>query len=477
MDVLWKPHPGPQENFCSRGEFEVLYGGSAGPGKTSCLVIEAIRYVGVPGYKALILRRTFPQLQEIIDRCWDYYPALGGIYKATEHRWYFPSGAFVVLGHMQHENDKYNYQGKEFHFVGFDELTQFLESQYLYLHSRCRTVNPAIIPRIRSTTNPGGIGHVWVKSRFYSPMPAGTAYVDPETGLSRVFIPGRIEDNPTIIENDPLYVKRLLNLPLVERMRLLEGNWDIFEGQCFRELDQAVHGCEPFPIPEHWKKYCAFDWGFAKPFSVGWYAQDHDGTLYRYREWYGCKNGEEDVGIRLETRKIAEGILEREKEKVSLRVADPAIWNRVPLPGGGQGPSVQEDMAKQGVYFVKANNDRLQGKLQVHARMGMDVETGSDGEITASYPRLKVFNTCTHFWRTMLSLQEDPRKPEDVDTDSEDHVYDEFRYMCMQRMVKTRVEKKAPAGTFQAERRRLIKARKYARQRGVSLASAYTTVR
>ena len=135
-NIAWKPHPGPQENFCSRGEFEVLFGGAAGPGKTDCLIMETARDVDHPRYSGLILRRTFPQLQEIIDRTRHWYPMVspGAEYRATEHRWRFPSGATITLGHMQHEGDKYNYHGKEFQFVGFDELTMFTESQYLFLH-------------------------------------------------------------------------------------------------------------------------------------------------------------------------------------------------------------------------------------------------------------------------------------------------------------------------------------------------------
>src|SRR3990172_848697 len=138
---MWRPHDGAQTQFLSRGEFEVLYGGAAGPGKTDCLIAAATRYIEHQDYKGLILRRTFPQLQEIIDRCFQRYPELGGVYRSTEHRWYFPSGATISLGHMQHENDMYNYQGKEFQFIGTDELTHFTEKQYLYMFSRCRSVN------------------------------------------------------------------------------------------------------------------------------------------------------------------------------------------------------------------------------------------------------------------------------------------------------------------------------------------------
>jgi len=156
--VAWTPHEGPQTNYLSRGEFEVLFGGAAGPGKTECLVMDAGRDTDLKNHKALLLRRTFPQLQEIIDRCFIWYPMLGGTYRSTEHRWYFPSGSTIQLGHMQHELDMYNYQGKEFSFIGFDELTHFTEKQYLYLFSRCRSPDPLIKCHVRATSNPGGQG-------------------------------------------------------------------------------------------------------------------------------------------------------------------------------------------------------------------------------------------------------------------------------------------------------------------------------
>src|SRR3990167_6785536 len=177
---MWTPHSGKQTEFCSRGEFEVLFGGAAGGGKTDALIALATRHIAKSNYKALLLRRTFPQLQEIIDRCFKNYLELGGIYRATEHRWIFPSGALIDLGHMQHEQDKYNYQGKEYHKIGVDELTQFTETQYTYLFSRLRTTDTDITPQMLSTTNPGGIGHHWVRERFVTIVTHGHQYIDPK---------------------------------------------------------------------------------------------------------------------------------------------------------------------------------------------------------------------------------------------------------------------------------------------------------
>ena len=477
---MWKPFPGAQERFCRRGDFEVLFGGSAGPGKTDCIVAEAARFVHMPAYRAVLFRRTFPQLQEIIDRCFKLYPTIWGMWVATDKRWYFPSGSFVALSHLQHENDKYNHQGKEYHFAGFDELTQFTETQYLYLHSRVRTTDPNIPKRIRASTNPGGIGHKWVKERFIDPMPPTKSYIDPDTGKSRCYIPATIEDNPALFENDPDYVIQLEALPEIEKLRLRYGIWDAFEGQVFSELSQRVHGCEPFEIPPEWTKFMVFDWGFSKPFSVGWYAVDYDGVIYRYREWYGCEEGEADKGLRMTNDQIAQGIFDREKERIDERVADPAIWSRTPskMKGGIQGPSVFEDLSQHGLFFLKADNDRIQGKLQVHKRLELEHEIDNDtGEVIAQTPRVQIFNDQKHFWRTVPEMRQDENNPEDVDTDQEDHIYDEFRYACMYRPIIVKQKDKAPAGSFVAERNRLVKAKKYARRHGVSLTVAYQRVR
>jgi len=478
---MWRPFPGGQTEFLARSEFEVLYGGRAGPGKTDCLVAAMTDGTHNPRYRGLILRRTFPNLQEIIDRCFLLYPEMGATYRATEHRWYWPNGATIQLGHMQHENDKYNYQGKEYHKVGFDELTQFSSTQYTYLFSRVRTTDPEIIPQVLSTTNPGGIGHYWVKERFITNTEWGKTHLDPKTGLSRIFIPGRREDNPALFENDPSYLQRLEELPEIERLRLMDGVWDAFEGQVFTELSQRIHGCQPFDIPPEWEKVCLLDWGYAKPFSVGWYAIDYDGIAYRYREWYGAKDGAEvDVGLKMSAFEVARGILDRENEKVSYRIADPSIWH--PRPEGRRGESrgvtIQEDMASEGVFFIKADNDRLQGKMQVHKRLRIEEDIDNEtGEIVTEHPVFQCFNNCHHFWRTMLMMRESTRNPEDVDTDQEDHIYDEFRYFCMSRPVRPKKVERIPVGSFQSTRKRLIRAKDYARRHGVSLETAYGRTR
>lgn len=478
----WIPHPGAQTDFCSRGEFEVLFGGQAGPGKTDCLIALATRFIEFPTYKAIIFRRTFPQLQEIIDRCWVLYPTLGGVYRSTEHRWYFPGGAIIALSHMQHEADMYNHQGKEYQGIFIDELTHFMERMYLYMFSRVRSTDPRIPARIRSTSNPGGIGHLWVKERFVTNAIHGSTFIDPGTGLSRVFIPGTRKDNPTLSLNDPGYESRLDSLPNIERLRLKEGVWDAFEGQVFTELSMRTHGIEPFDIPPEWEKWFVFDWGYSKPFSCGWYAMDYDGKVFRYREWYGCKEGEHDVGLKMNASDVARGILSREKpgEKIRLRIADPSIWNILPDTRRNEvrGPSIYDDMMTEGVFFLKADNDRAQGKLQMHKRLTLEEEINTEtGEIIKQEAQFFAFNDQKAFWRTLPEMREDPNNPNVLLEDTEDHVADEFRYSCMFKPVKPKRVEKIQPGTFAHTRNKFIRAKKYARTHGVSIETAYQRIR
>jgi hypothetical protein len=473
--------------FCSRPEFEVLYGGAAGGGKSDCLIAEATRYVNVPGYKAIIFRRTFPQLQEIIDRCWNLYPKIGGVYKASEHRWYWDTGAFVQLSHMQHETNKYDHQGKEYHSAFFDEATQFLESQYIYIHSRVRNPPPGVQLRIRSTTNPGGVSHVFFKKRFIDIADPCTPYIDPVTGQSRCFVPATVYDNPTIMESDPLYIRRLEALPEIERRRLLYGEWSIFEGQAIPELSDAFHGCDPFEIPPSWRKVMVFDWGSSKPFACLYCAIDHDGFPYVYRAFYGMKDGDPEQGLRMTNVEICRKIIEIENgERIHLRVADPACWGPTKIKGNQiLGPSFASDASKEGLFFVKADNDRIRGRQQVHLRLSADVETDKEGAEIAKHPRVAIFRRdglggvgVVRLWEELQSLREDEKNPEDVDTRQADHLYDCFRYFCMSRPITPKVPKKGPPpGSFAYERARYIRAKRYAQQQGISIGAAYSKIR
>jgi hypothetical protein len=503
---VWKPFPGPQETFCSRGEFEVLFGGAKSPGKTDCLIADATHGISHPRYRAAILRRTYPRLQEIIDRCHEIYPRLGGEYHTQEHRWWFPGGAKILLGQCQHEESKRDYHGKEFHYIGFDELTEFSDTQYLFILANIRCSVPGLRLLIRATTNPGGIGHVWVKKRFVDACmsPGKTTYVDangdtremaipgvyldPVTQESRCFVPATVYDNARIMKHDPGYVRRLEGLPELERKRFLLGLWEVFEGQSFPELSQQTHGCEPFQIPDSWEKFMVFDWGYSRPWAALWFAVDYDGVVYLYRAWYGMlkdSNGEYDPnkGARQTNTEICRVIIEQEKERLAYRVADPAVWGPTKVKGSNTvlGPSFIEDASKEGLYFLRADNDRARGKAQVHMRLKVEQHEDEEGNVELEPPRFVIFNSdengergVKRYWDEMQALVDSERNVEDVDTDQPDEGYDCTRYAFMSRPLTPKPIKRIPPGSFAAERDRLIRARKYARRHGVSLSAAYS---
>jgi hypothetical protein len=211
-----------------------------------------------------------------------------------------------------------------------------------------------------------------------------------------------------------------------------------------------------------------------------WFAVDFDGTIYLYRELYGCKEKEHDAGLRQTNTEICNAVIGAEKEKITFRVADPACWSPTKLKGSNvnHGPSFVEDAGKEGLFFLKADNDRIRGKQQCHQRFMLETETDEKtGEVLKEYPRFVAFNDCQHWWRTMTQLREDMKNPEDVDTAQEDHHYDTTRYAFMSRPIIPKRRVTVPQGTFQAERQRYIKAKKYAMRHGVSVEAAYSRVR
>ncbi len=447
--VIWRPQE-RQAAFMARPEDEALYGGAAGGGKSEALIMEALRQIHLPTYKGLILRKTYPQLSELIDKSLRYYPLVdrGATYNATAHVWRFSSGAKILFGSLGHERDKFNYQGQAYDFIAFDELTQFSFEEYSYLFSRNRPNGPGTRCYIRATANPGGVGHGWVKERFITPAPAMTTLWDTVTvrhpdgheetrHRSRIFVPSTVFDNRVLMENDPGYLGRLAALPEAERKALLYGDWDSFSGQVFTEWrnDPAhyadrvgTHVISPFRIPPAWTVWRGFDWGYTRPFSVGWYAVDHDGRMYRIRELYGCRAGENgnpipNTGVCKNADEIAREIRRIEREDPNLMgrhihgVADPAIYQR------NGGASIGELMEREGVFWERADNTRVAGKQQLHNRLAFDEQ---------GIPMLYIFSTCRHFIRTLPALVYSQMDVEDVDTSGEDHIYDECRYVCME---------------------------------------------
>lgn len=451
-NIIWTPQP-KQAVFMARPEYEALYGGAAGGGKSDALIIEALRQVHIPHYKALILRKTYPQLSELIDKSLNYYPRVcnKAKYNASKHTWTFPSGAKIIFGSLQHTNDRLKYQGLSFDGVFFDELTHFSYDEYSYLFSRNRPNGPGTRVYIRATANPGGVGHGWVKERFVTaakpmtPIEQEIKWIDragqEHTAIQkRIFVPSSVFDNPALLANDPQYVQRLASMPEAEKKALLYGDWDSFSGQVFTEWRddpdhyedrKNTHVIAPFKIPDSWAIWCAMDWGYSKPFAVGWYAVDHERRMYHIKEFYGCTDTP-NTGIKWEPTAVARAIKDIEAQDPNLkgkrinRVGDPAIW------GSDGTESIGALFERERVYFDKGDHARIDGKMQIHHRLAFNEE---------GIPLLYVFNTCKHFVRTIPALVYDETHVEDVATDGEDHIYDEFRYVAMMNPIAPPVRK------------------------------------
>lgn len=447
--IIWQPQP-KQLEMLKRGEDEGCYGGAAGGGKSDYLVIQALSQVHIPHYRGLILRKTIPELQDIIDRSIELYSKAypRAKFNDNKHTWTFPSGAKIQFGSMHHSKDKYKYQGKRYNFIGFDELTHFTWEEYSYLLSRNRAGGGGAKQFIRCTCNPGGIGMGWVKNHFVrAGAPGEVIWQQYKINLpdgsvksywrSKVFIQSSVFDNRILLENDPNYLANLASMNENDRKALLYGDWDTFAGQVFIEWkndcehykDQKFsHVIDPFLIPNSWKIIRSFDWGYSRPFSVGWHAVDYDGRYYRIRELYGC-TATPNTGVKWTPQQIAQKILEIEKTDDNLRghdiygVADPAIFEK------SNGQSIAEQFAACGVYWKRGDHSRIPGKIQYHYRFAFDGN---------GIPMLYIFSNCKDFIRTIPNLVYSESKVEDIDTTQEDHIYDECRYALMENLISRR---------------------------------------
>ena len=372
-----------------------------------------------------LLRRTLPELRA--NHILPLQRELAGyaVWSGAERAFRFPNGSRLVMGYCDSDSDCAQYQGQEYEVIGFEEATNFEPDWLTFIATCLRTTRTDFVPRIYYTCNPGGPGHAYIKRLFID-----RAFHDGEDPADYVFIPAKVYDNQVLMQRDPGYLKRLEALPPARRRAHLEGDWNVYEGQVFAEWrdDPAhyadgkwTHVIEPFDIPDTWRVYRSFDFGYAKPFSVGWWAVDFDGRLYRILELYGCVPGEPDTGVRWTPEQIFEQIRTTEATHPYLRgrdirgVADPAIWD------ASRGDSIADIADRYGVYFEPGDHKRLPGWMQVHYRLAFDA---------AGLPMLYVFRNCRDTRRTLPLLRYDAHAPEDVDTRQEDHIADEIRYLC-----------------------------------------------
>lgn len=448
--VFWAPQPGPQLEAATCPADFPFFGGSRGGGKSDCLLGRQIRGAELYSnhWNGLVIRRQYKDFAELRRRIDELIasglPAerSGGDHQTNVVK--FKNGARFLMTAIQRLEKVGDFVGHQYTEIAVDECTTIPFFNKMVDKLKGSNRSPHGVPcHMFGTGNPGGPGHLQVKDYFK----LGTDYaIPPKTILremlegpggqqfeeTRIFIPSFLRDNQILCKNDPKYVARLLSIkdPLLKKA-WIDGDWDVFIGQAFG-FSRETHVIKPMPIPSGAPLYMTFDWGFGKPFSIGWWWVDADGRVYRFSEWYGW-NGEEDEGLRLEDSRIAEGIKEREQnlginDRSIIRLCDPTCFNKKPdYKGGGQGPSTAEVFAGHQIYLTPGDPSRELKIRQFRERLAV-----TEGEM----PMLMVYNTCKHFIRTIPSLAMDELRPEDIDTDQEDHVYDEACHICMARPMK-----------------------------------------
>ncbi len=414
-NVIFAPNEGPQTEFLAAAETDVLYGGAAGGGKSYAMLVDPLRYAHRAAHRALIIRRSMPELRELIDKSRELYPKAfpGCKYREVEKLWNFPSGAKIEFGFLERDADVYRYQGQAYSWIGFDEITHLpTEFSWNYLASRLRTTDSEIVPYMRCTANPGGVGAHWVKNRYILPSEPDTSFVGKD-GLTRKFIPARLEDNP-FLAMDGRYEKMLKALPPTQRKQLLEGNWDVNEGAAFTEFSLEEHVIPPFQIPIHWDRVKGIDYGYASESACIWATIDpSDGTLIVYRELYRKGLTGQDLGTIITEMEV--------EDPFSVQgVLDTAAWSRT----GTTGPTVGETLVRQGHKLRRADKNRIQGKIQIHEYLRLQ---------PSGRPRLQIFSSCPSLIRELQSIPLDKSNPEDVNTHAPDHAYDALRYLIMSR--------------------------------------------
>ncbi len=395
-----------QADFINASANEVLFGGAAGGGKSYAQMIDALIYaIKYPKSRQLVLRRTYPELEKSLIRVAQaIYPREIFRYNASKYSGEFTNGSRIDFGHCHAEDDVYKYQSAEYDVIRFDELTHFSEFMYRYLLSRVRGVND--FPKgVKSTTNPGGVGHAWVKARFIDNS------IPDEVNDGRIFLPARVSDNTFLMRSDPGYIDRLKALPKRERRALLNGDWDIFEGQYFTEWDREVHVVRPFEIPNTWRKYFTMDYGLDM-LAGYWIAVDGAENAYVYREVY-------ESGLIISD--AAKRIVSLDGSDTHAYFAPPDLWNR----RQDTGKSAAQIFCENGVPVTRAENDRVQGWLALREWLAPRKD-----EFGNRTPRLRIFNTCTNLIRCLPALCISSVNPNDVANSPHEltHAPDAIRY-------------------------------------------------
>jgi hypothetical protein len=443
---LWKPQEGPQLSAIEASwVYELLYGGARGGAKSIFLLLDYLQDVSTYGkaWQGLLVRETYPQLEQIIKDSWKIYPQTGAKYFKQPKYWEWPNGARLKFKNIATVEDCEDIQGHAYPWCGIDEAGNYADPEVFFRILACCRSGDAPIPtsRIRLTANPGGKGHQWLKARYIDHAPRGyqptPTLADKGAVREKMFIPSRITDNKILMTNDPFYVENLKQQASPELVEAwLHGSWDVQISAYFSEWSHDKHVVPRLILPGHLYRFRSFDWGSAKPFAVHWWAvsdgvplQTTDGgllylqrgALICYREWYGMEHDRPNVGIRLRNEDIAAGILARtpDEEEIGFTTTD-----SLPFQDRG-GPKIAEVFYRCGVPLKRGDTERVSGWQQVRSRL-----VG-----TRMGPLIVFTEDCPHMIRTLPALQPDRHNLEDVDSDLEDHAPDGARLACKERPV------------------------------------------
>ena len=424
QEIIFEPNEGPQTQFLAASEREVFYGGARGGGKSYAMLIDPLRYCDKQKHRGLLLRRSMPELRDLINHSQRLYSRAfpGAKWREQEKEWRFPSGAKIEFGYAENMTDVLRYQGQSYTWIGIDELPQYPTPDiYNFLRSSLRSVDPEIPVFMRATGNPGNVGSQWVREMFVNPSTPNKKFdvkISTPVGvrkISRRFIPAKLQDNPYLMQTDDYYIM-LASLPETQKRQFLDGDWDAFDDSAFPEFKKQTHVVESFEIPKGWYRFRAADWGYSSPACCLWFAIDYDNNIWIYRELYVTKNTADQ---------FARKVLELEHgEYINYGVLDSSTWAK----RGDVGPSIAETMIQNGCRWRPSDRSpksRINGKLEVHKRFTLNPDTKEPG--------LMILSNCRNLIRTLSTLPVDSNNPEDVDTKAEDHAYDALRYGCMSR--------------------------------------------
>lgn len=453
--TVWAPHPGSQVQFLTCPIFECLLEGTRGGGKTAALLMSFAQYVGCgfgQAWRGVLFRETYPQLADVATKSKQWFRLFfpGAKFNESTYTWKFPDGEELLLRQGVKEDDYWDYHGHEYPWLGFEELTNWRSlAFYEMMHSCCRSSQPGMPRMVRATTNPYGRGHAAVKERFQlgTNGVAPGAIIKDTAGRERTHVHSDIMENITLLASDPDYMATLDGIKDQNRKKAWRyGSWDINVGAFLADAwDPEKHVVKPFPIPSNWNIWMAMDWGYAKPYAIGWFAKDPEGKTYMWRELYGIATDDDgkpiaNTGTKETPDKVAKRIIAREAHDervgydISLRITGPDAFARGGSQYGTQNTHAQT-MRRHGLKFRPwwaGPGSRKAGAMLVKQMLEQD--------------ELAFFDTCTHAIRTVPTINPDPDDPDDVATDEEDHAFDMLKAAVMRRTGTPPVEDESLSG-------------------------------